>query len=243
MFDSAGDNSRWISSSSGNPTFTQNDSNLVKALQEWVKRDNPDDHVNGGGPQPNATVTQPSSSQQMVGATSQPPNKSDTAIKDINVDTYSNIVCQVRERVIISKPGAPDKLAILQVWDGTTPQLDFNQPSLNDAEKESLDSELEQSLAGYVAYVILYGDHVRRAKQLKLGGVYRFHGVHCKMYNHIGKPELYQHERHRALASTVSVDDYFQLQKRLESVLPSTSLGKCWCDSPSALSIAWLQCV
>lgn len=219
VFSSDSEDFNWTGSSCALPTLGENDRDIIKQLRDWVKREQPGDIVDMGGA-PASDRHHMATGGSTTAAVSH--DATNTTLNQIALESYSCFSAQVLRRAILSRPSQiNNKLAVLTVWDGTKRRLDFNCPTLNDFTVDSLNGPmLGRLLPDYCYNLVLYGDHIERSRQLRLGGVYNFYGVHCKLYVRVGKPELYLHERNRCLAGPISSKaDRKELVKRLQKTV------------------------
>lgn len=147
---------------------------MISSLRDWLRQTNPGDDI------AEARAVPPQSLESRANANS--PNAKDQAMPDTWIQSttlgmYACIKCQLLQRSVLIDNA--DKMALLTVWDGTAPPLRLNRPSMGDFSSETHDCGVLEQLPDYCVNLVLYGDHVKRAKQLKVGGVYRFSG---KMY-------------------------------------------------------------
>lgn len=96
-------------------------------------------------------------------------------LQSVVLDSYFSLKCQLLQ--VSTLKNNPDKMAILLVWDGTKCRLKLNMPDLStDFETRTHECGIAEQLRQYCVYLVVYGDHVHRAKQMRLGGLYRFSG-------------------------------------------------------------------
>lgn len=213
LFSADTEDFNWTGSSCALPTIHQDDHKHIKTLRDWVRREQPCDQAAATNEQTDNTIAV------------SPVNTFDVTVTPLTLmalDSYACVCAQVLRRAILCTPNqANNKLAILTIWDGSKRRLEYNQPLLDDFTVDALDgSMLDRLLPDYCYHLVLYGEHVKRARQLKLGALYKFYGVHCKVYPRVGKPELYLHERNSVLAQTVtSADDKARLVERMQQAV------------------------
>jgi len=111
--------------------------------------------------------------------------KSSTAscVRDLSLNSYLNISCQLLKVSVLK--ANEHRLAILTVWDGTRCKLSLNRPDESDCNSLSHECGVLEQLADYCVNIIVYGAHVHRAKNLRLGALYTFYGEYVLIYVNI----------------------------------------------------------
>ena len=93
-----------------------------------------------------------------------------TPLRSVTLDSYLCSTCQLLQVSTLKRNR--DKLAILIVWDGTKPRISLNKANLRDCSTRTHESGVIQNLPEYCVPIVVYGDHVQCALQMKLGDLY-----------------------------------------------------------------------
>ena len=151
------------------PSWSKSEEVIITRLRQWI--------LSNKKSLPAANSCVPTT--QSNGHHSGPLNTNSTSsisstISNITLDSYSCINGQLLQRSLLV--ANEDKVAILTVWDGTKPSLKLNTPNFGDFATKTHECGVVEQMSEYCVYLVVYGAHIQRAKQLNLGGLYRFTG-------------------------------------------------------------------
>ena len=93
-----------------------------------------------------------------------------TPLRSVTLDSYLCLTGQLLQVSTLKRNR--DQLAILIVWDGTKPRISLNKANLRDCSTRTHESGVIQNLPEYCVPIVVYGDHVQCALQMKLGDLY-----------------------------------------------------------------------